>query len=132
MGRLETSDKPMIEKLGWRPAWAFLGLANAYRERMSKRFWIAQRFLKNERGHYTVTGNCGVDRIVVEIDPSVVAGPGPAPERRLMKMRAQIQAAARHKWEAGEAYPVYHSHSGRMKHHAIALTAEDLPAPLLS
>jgi hypothetical protein len=99
---------------------------------MSKRLWIAQRFLQNERGHYTVTGDCGVDKIVVEIDPSVVAGSDPTPERRLMKMRAQIQAAARLKWEAGEAYPVYHSHSGRMKHQAIALTAEDLLAPLAS
>jgi ribosomal protein L13 len=93
---------------------------------MSNRLWIAQRFLKNERGHYTVRGDCGTETIMVEIDPAVVAGPDEQPERRLLKMRAQIQAAARHKWEAGEAYPVYHSHSGRMKHQAIALTAADL------
>ena len=99
---------------------------------MSKRVWIAQRFLKNERGHYTVTGDCGTERISVEIDPAAVAGQGMDAERRLMKMRAKIQAAARRKWEAGEAYPVYHSHSGRMKHQVMALTAEELAAPLVS
>jgi len=95
---------------------------------MSKRLWIAQRFLMNERGHYTVSGDCGSEKVLVEIDPSVVAGQHQDAERSLMNMRAKIQAAARNKWEAGEAYPVYHSHTGRMKHQAIALTAEDLRA----
>jgi hypothetical protein len=95
---------------------------------MSKQLWISQRFVMNERGHYTVTGSSGTERIVVEIDPSIVVEQEDDPERRLVKIRARIQAAARQKWEAGEAHPVFYSHSGRMKHHAIALTAEDLQA----
>jgi hypothetical protein len=93
---------------------------------MSKQLWISQRFVMNEQGHYAVSGNSGAERIVVEIDPSVVVEQDDDPGRRLLKLRARIQAAARQKWEAGEAHPVFYTHSGRMKHHAIALTAEDL------
>jgi len=93
---------------------------------MSKTLWISQRFLLNERGHYTVTGDCGMERILVELDPSIVPDQAAQPERSLSTMRARIQAAARQKWEAGEAQPVFFAHSGRMKHHLIALTAEDL------
>jgi len=93
---------------------------------MNKTLWISQRFLLNERGHYTVTGECGAERIMVEIDPSVVPDQSDRPEKSLATMRARIQAAARQKWEAGEASPVFFSHSGRMQHHLIALTAEDL------
>ena len=93
---------------------------------MSYTLWIGQRFLLNERGQYTVSGACGTARIVVEIDPSIVIDLGDVPERRLMNIRPAIQAAARRKWEAGESNPEYFSHSGRLKHHSIALTAEDL------
>ena len=95
---------------------------------MSKELWIAQRFIMNERGQYTVSGDCGAERIMVEIDPSVLVEHGGDPARGLMKMRAKIQAAARQKWKAGEAHPVFFTHTGRMKHHAIALNAEDLQA----
>ena len=95
---------------------------------MDKKLWIAQRFQLNERGHYTVSGDCGTERIMIEIEPSVVPDQASDPERSLARIRATIQAAARQKWEAGEAYPVFHAHTGRMKHHAIALTAEDLRA----
>lgn len=95
---------------------------------MSKELWIAQRFLMNERGQYTVTGECGAERIMVEIDPSVLVEHQGDPARGLVKIRAKIQSAAREKWKAGETYPVFFTHSGRMKHHAIALTAEDFRA----
>jgi hypothetical protein len=101
-------------------------LEKGYSGNVGKSLWIGQRFLRNERGHYTVSGNCGVDRIMVEIDPSVIADQDGNPERRLMNIRAKIQAAARQKLAAGEAYPVFFAHSGRLKHHAIAVTAEDL------
>ena len=91
-----------------------------------KDIWIGQRFLMNEFGHYTVTGDCGTERIMIEIDPLALADQGVSPERSLGNMRATIQAAARRKWEAGEASPVFYTHSGRLKHHAIALTTEDL------
>jgi len=93
---------------------------------MSKDLWIAQRFLMNERGHYTVTGDCGAERIVVEIDPSAVAEQEEDPARGLVRIRAKIQAAARQKWAAGEAQPVFNEHSGQIRHHIIALTAGDL------
>ena len=93
---------------------------------MTKKLWIAQRFLMNERGHYTVSGDCGAERVMVEIDPSAVADQADGPERYLGRIRARIQSAARQKWEAGEASPVFHAHSGRLKHHVIELTGEDL------
>ena len=99
---------------------------NGYTNSMSKTLWISRRFLLNERGHYTVTGDCGTERIMVELDPSVVSDQAARPESSLATMRARIQAAARQKWEAGEASPVFFTHSGRMQHHLIALTAEDL------
>jgi hypothetical protein len=94
---------------------------------MSYQVWIAQRFLMNERGHYTVSGTCGPERLLVELDTSITAGEADA-EHQLPKIRSHIQTAARQKWDAGEAYPVYHHHSGRIKHQLIALTAEDLLA----
>jgi hypothetical protein len=95
---------------------------------MSKTLWIAQRFMLNERGHYTVAGHCGGERIMVEIDPSVVSEQEGQPERQLVKIKAQIQAAARQKWEAGEAHSVINTYSGQIRHHVIALTAGDLRA----
>lgn len=64
---------------------------------------------------------------MIEIDPSVTSLlPGKNIERGLMNLRAQIQAAARRKWEAGEAYPQSMGKAGRMEPAAIPLTAEDL------
>lgn len=94
---------------------------------MSYTLWIGQRFLMNERGHYTVNGDCGPERIMVEIDPSGIADhDDDAAQRHLMNIRPTIQSAARRKWAAGETCPEFFAHSGRFKHHAIALTAEDL------
>jgi hypothetical protein len=39
----------------------------------------------NERGHYTVSGDCGSEKVLVEIDPSVVAGQHQDAERSLME-----------------------------------------------
>jgi hypothetical protein len=91
----------------------------------STKLWIAQRFVLNERGHYEVAGDCGAERIMVEIEPSVVADQA-NPEKSLAMLRGKIQAAAREKWDAGEAHPVFFAHSGQKKHLAIALTAGDL------
>jgi hypothetical protein len=99
---------------------------SGYTSGMSKTLWISQRFQRNERGHYTVTGDCGAERILVEIDPAVIPDQAVRPEKGLATMRARIQAAARQKWEAGEASPVFFAHSGRMQHHLISLTADDL------
>lgn len=97
-----------------------------YIAHMSNTLWIGQRFLLNERGHYTVTGNSGTERVLVEIDPSIVADQGDMAERHLMNLRPKILAAARRKWAAGESRPQYFSHSDRLQHQLIALTVEDL------
>ena len=69
---------------------------------MSNTLCIGQRFLLNEHGRYTVAGHSGTERIVVELDHSIVADLASHPERSLGKMRSTIQAAARQKWLAGE------------------------------
>jgi hypothetical protein len=94
-----------------------------------KKLWIGQRFLLNERGHFTVSGNCGIDRIVVEIEASI-ADQEDNSERGLARLRSRIQAAAREKWVKGEACPVFYAHSGRLMHHAIALTFGEVRAEL--
>ena len=99
-----------------------------YMAHMTHTLWIGQRFLLNERGHYTVAGNCGTERVQVEIDPSIVADRGDKAERQLMNLRPKILAAARRKWAAGQSQPQYFSHSDRLQHRSIALTSEDLPS----
>jgi hypothetical protein len=99
---------------------------NGYIASMSKQLWIGQRFLINERGHYTVMGDCGTDRVIVEIDPSIFSAQAGVAERGLATIRRRIQTAARQKWAAGAACPVLHAHSGQIRYHAIVLTAKDL------
>ena len=94
---------------------------------MDHKLWVGQRYRLNDRGHYTAEGGCGTEKVVVEIDPSVtflLAEKGP--ERGLMNMRAQIQTAARQKWEADEAFPQARAPSGRVQPKVITLTADDL------
>jgi hypothetical protein len=91
------------------------------------RVWLEKRLTRNERGNFEVAGDCGRERIVVELDRSLTVGvPLEKQEAAFLADHSRIQNAARRKHAAGEAYPVYHSYSDEFSHRLIALTDFDL------
>ena len=68
------------------------------------------------------------ERISVEIDASFIDPKAGEPETLLLKMHANIQRAAREKWAAGESTPVAHPFTGRLDHHRVTLSTNDLKA----
>jgi len=90
--------------------------------------WLGRRFQLNERGHYEVWGNSRGERISVEVDSGFVDRKAGDPEMLLLKMHGNIQRAARKKWAAGEATRVLHAFSGRLNHHRVTLSTEELRA----
>ena len=94
-----------------------------------KQLWVGRRFQLNERGHYEAWSMSQGERISVEIDASFIDPKAGEPETLLLKMHANIQRVAREKWAAGETTPVPHPFSGRLDHHRVTLSIEDLRAP---
>lgn len=93
-----------------------------------KQLWVGRRFQLNERGHYEAWSKSQGERISVEIDASFMDPTAGDPETLLLKMHTHIQRAAREKWAAGETTPVAHPFSGRLDHHRVTLSIEDLRA----
>ena len=93
-----------------------------------KQLWVGRRFQLNERGHYEAWSKSQGERISVEIDASFIDPKAGDQETLLLKMHANIQRAAREKWAAGETTPVAHPFSGRLDHHRVTLSIEDLRA----
>ncbi len=95
-----------------------------------KELWLDKHVVRNERGSFQIVGACGRERILVTLDPDVMAGV-PADRKRsaIESIQNQIQDAARRKYRAKEAYPVYYPYSTRFKHSSIALNALDLNDP---
>lgn len=91
-----------------------------------KQLWLGKRLSINSRGNYQLAGDCGVHRVVVELDSSITGAWRNPHERAVINQHKQIQAAARRKWEAGSAAPVYFSHVNRLQHQLIVLTDADL------
>ncbi len=89
---------------------------------LSKRVWLQRTVTENERGHLQLVGDCGTERVVVELDPSV----GAAGRDAVLAMHGQVERAAQRKFEQGEAYPVYRS--DELVHRLIAITDQDLVA----
>lgn len=90
--------------------------------------WVGRRFQLNERGHYEAWSKSQGERISVEIDASFIDARAGDPASLLLKMHANIQRAAREKWAAGETTPVAHPFTGRLDHHRVTLSINDLKA----
>jgi hypothetical protein len=93
-----------------------------------KQLWLGRRFQLNEKGRYAAWGQSQGERLSVEIDANFIDPKAGDPETLLLKMHANIQRAAREKWAANEATPVAHPFSGRLDHHRLTLSIEDLRA----
>lgn len=89
------------------------------------RLWLKKEVTTNEQGHPKLDGDCGTERIVVVLDPSITkAVPPENRETAILAMHQRIQNAARRKHAARESYPVFPPN--RAPHKLIALTEEDL------
>lgn len=93
----------------------------------AKKVWLKRHLIGGENGLFQLEGDCGTDRIVVVLDPSVAAGP-PQSARAdaIVAMHGRIEEVATAKHHAGESYAVHRYHSLELKHRLIALTEEDL------
>lgn len=92
-----------------------------------KQVWLEKRVTVNQRGNFVFAGDCGTERIRVEIDPTITASELPAEaEAAVLAMHSRIQKAARHKHSLGEAYAVRPSGLARLQYSLIALTDLDL------
>jgi hypothetical protein len=90
-----------------------------------ERLWLDREPTKNCRGHYEFAGDCGLDQIIVEIDPSIIRGLSDVESaQRLSTMHHQLQEAARRKYRDSEAYEFYPEPNKRMLR--IALASEDV------
>ena len=93
---------------------------------MINQLWLGRKIRHGERGPY-LSGACGREQVVVELDQSILrALPEGELDAAISGAYSQIQAAARRKWNSGDARPRHHFHSDRLKHMVIALTDEDL------
>lgn len=91
--------------------------------------WLEQRLDINERGNYVIAGDCGLNRIEVELDPDITTGIALADRPpALLSVHGRIQNAARAKHQAGAAFLVGYPYSGQVSHYLIALTQSDLAA----
>ena len=89
------------------------------------KLWLKAELRTNSRGHFEFVGDCGLNRLVVEIDPTVTRNfPDANIEQQLLDMRAQIMDAARQKYRDYEAYEEYPAPATRVLR--IALTDQDI------
>lgn len=90
------------------------------------RVWLRRELGKSDNGHYQFAGDGGGERIVVVIDPTIIARLGPNKEKDLLALHRKIEKAATTKLKAQEAYPVHPYGRSDERHLLIALTDQDI------
>lgn len=96
-------------------------------ERNPKRVWLTRELTRSERGHFQLEGTCGSERVVVLLDPTIIAKlPESGKEQAILGMLGQIEMAAARMFVLGETQRVHRTNSPEFEYNLIALTDTDL------